>query len=242
MRGVLGALSAWGRTVVVSALVAGIAAAAVAVAWASSRETTVVTSVVRGQLEGIVLDAGDGSVEVLGGGERAGVQLRRRDEAAFGHTPDVERVVRNGMLRLRGRCPRGVLTSCKSSWRLVVPDNIPVTVVTDDGDVAMRGFRGSARLRTVSGHVTVRQFCGFALEARTETGAVDADATCPLARLSLRSRDGDVRAAVPTGRYRLDAVSDEGDETIDGITAADEAPFQVQALSTTGDVRVEGRR
>ena len=43
---------------------------------------------------------------------------------------------------------------------------------------------------------------------------------------------------MPPGRYRVDAESDEGKRSVRGLTAADDAPFQVQALSTTGDVRV----
>lgn len=242
MRGALGALSAWGRIVVACAAVTGVAAAAVAISWAGSRETTVVNSVVRGDLEGIVLDAGDGSVEVVGGGEQADVLLRRRDESAFGHRPEVERAVRDGVLRLRGRCPDGVLTSCNSAWRLVVPDNVPVTVTTDGGDVVLRDFRGSAQVRVGSGDVQVGPFCGFALDVRTETGGVRTNATCPVARLSLRSRRGDVRVTVPPDRYRVDADSDTGEADVRGVTPADDAPFQIQALSTTGDVLVEGQR
>ena len=242
MRGGLGALSAWGRTVVASAVVVGLAAAAVTIAWAASRETRVVNSVVRGELEGLVLDAGHGSVEIVGGGAQADVLVRRTDESAFDHRPEVDRTLRDGVLQLRSTCPRGVLTSCGADWRLVVPDNVPVTVRTGDGDVTLRSFAGSADLRTGAGDVSVSQFCGFALEARTDSGTVDANLSCPLARLSLRSRAGDVRASVPSGRYRVDADSDTGSGTVKGITAADDAPFQVQALSTTGDVTVEGRR
>lgn len=242
MRGALGNTTAWGRLVLASALVAGVAAIAVTVAWATSRETRVVNSVVRGDVEGITLDAGDGAVEIVGGGEQADVLLRRTDESAFGHRPEIERRLRGGVLHLRGSCPRGVLTSCEATWRLVIPDNVPVTVSTDGGDVAVRGFRGSAELRTASGEVRVDEFCGFALEVRTGTGDVDAGLTCPLARMSLRSRNGDVRASVPAGRYRVDADSDNGSREVEGLTPADDAPFQVQALSTTGDVTVEGRQ
>lgn len=242
MRGALGGLSAWGRLVVASAVVVGLVAAAVAVSWATSRETRVVNSVVRGELEGVEVDAGDGSIEVVGGGEQSDVLVRRSDDAAFGHRPRIERVLEDGVLRLRATCPRGVLTSCRTTWRLVVPDNVPVTAVTDEGDVTLRSFQGSAELRTSSGDLRVGDFCGFALDARTETGGVRADVTCPVARLSLRSRSGDVRATLPPGRYRVDAESDSGSSDVEGITAVSDAPFQVQALSTTGDVSVEGRR
>ena len=44
-----------------------------------------------------------------------------------------------------------------------------------------------------------------------------------------------VRAVVPPGRYQLDADSDGGDRTVRGVTAAEDAPFQIQALSSAGD-------
>ena len=55
----------------------------------------------------------------------------------------------------------------------------------------------------------------------------------------LRSRSGDVRAVVPAGRYRVDADSDGGSSRVAGLTPVEDAPFQIQALSTSGDVTVE---
>ena len=66
-----------------------------------------------------------------------------------------------------------------------------------------------------------------------------AAASCAVERLELRSRTGDVRAVVPPGRYQLDAESDVGDRAVRGVTAADDAPFQIQALSSAGNVTVE---
>jgi hypothetical protein len=44
---------------------------------------------------------------------------------------------------------------------------------------------------------------------------------------------------VPPGRYQVDAVSDDGDRSVRGVTEAEDAPFQIQALSSAGDVAVE---
>ena len=48
-----------------------------------------------------------------------------------------------------------------------------------------------------------------------------------------------MRAVVPAGRYQIDAQSDAGTGRIRGLTNVDDAPFQIQALSTSGDVSVE---
>jgi hypothetical protein len=58
--------------------------------------------------------------------------------------------------------------------------------------------------------------------------------------MELRSGDGDVRAVVPRGRYRVDAASDVGRQRVRGLTVADDAPFLIQALSTRGSVEVQG--
>ncbi len=92
---------------------------------------------------------------------------------------------------------------------------------------------------TGSGAVTAAGFCGFQLRASSDSGNVRALAECSADRLELRSRAGDVRAVVPTGRYQIDAQSDSGAVRIRGLTNAPDAPFQIQALSTSGDVSVE---
>ena len=43
---------------------------------------------------------------------------------------------------------------------------------------------------------------------------------------------------MPPGRYRVDAESDEGRRNVRGVDVAEDAPFQIQALSTSGDVSV----
>ena len=87
--------------------------------------------------------------------------------------------------------------------------------------------------------VGVSGFCGFALRAKTQSGDVGAGSSCALERLELRSRTGDVRAVVPAGRYQVDAETDDGDRVVRGVTVAEDAPFQIQALSSSGDVAVE---
>ena len=68
---------------------------------------------------------------------------------------------------------------------------------------------------------------------------MNAGASCALERMELRSRTGDVRAVVPAGRYQVDAETDDGERTVRGVTVAEDAPFQIQALSSSGDVAVE---
>jgi DUF4097 and DUF4098 domain-containing protein YvlB len=167
--------------------------------------------------------------------------VRRTDEFSFGRRARAQRDVTGGVLRLRSRCPATVLSSCSASYRVTVPDNIPVTVRTSSGDVRFNAYRGSAEIATTTGDIDVGGYCGFLLQARAESGDVQASASCAPERLVLRSRSGDVRAVVPAGRYRVDADTDGGTRRVIGLTAAEDAPFQIQALSSAGDVDVETR-
>ena len=230
--------SSWGRLVTISVFALLTAGLVMAVWWAATIEERTGTYLVRGTVNGITLDIGDADLDIVGGGTQAALQVSRTDRFAFGHPAEAQRDVRGGTLRLRSRCPAALIGSCKSAYRLRVPDNVPVTVRTTSGNVASSGYRGSARVDTTTGDVNFNGWCGFNLQIRADSGDVRATAACSPERLQLRSRQGRVDARVPPGRYRVDAESDQGRRSVRGIDVADDAPFQVQALSTSGDVSV----
>lgn len=231
--------SAWAWAVAGSAVVILGCAAVLGVWWLATSETQIATYSVSGEVSRVTLDLGGADATVLGGGAGRIVHVRRVDEFSFGRRAEADRAVSDGELRLRSRCPRTVLASCSASYQVRVPDNIPVTVRTSSGNVRFSAYRGSASIETTTGDISVGGYCGFLLSARAESGDVLASASCPPERLVLRSRSGDVRAVVPAGRYRIDADTDTGSRRVAGLTAAEDAPFQIQALSTAGNVDVE---
>jgi hypothetical protein len=210
-------LSPWGRLVAASgALVAGAALLLAGWSVASARERRV-SYEVRGSINGL-------------------------DRYAFGHHVRTSRWVSAGIFRLRARCPQTAITrSCSVSYRLLVPDNVPVTIRTASGHVRFHDYRGSARVKTDSGSVDVESYCGFSLDVRSAAGNVGVDASCAPQRLSLRTTSGSIHAVVPSGRYRVDADSSAGSTTVQGLTDAPDALFELHALSTSGSVRVESR-
>jgi Putative adhesin len=230
--------SSWGWLVTVSAFSLLTAALLLAVWWAATDEERTATYNVRGSVTGIALDIGEANLQIVGGGNQTAVQVSHSDRFAFGHPPEAERIVRGGTLELRSHCPAALLGSCSSAYRLRVPDNVPVSVKTTSGSVSSSGYRGSATVDTRSGDVDFDGWCGFNLQIQADVGNVRAAAACAPQRLQLRSRTGSVQALVPPGRYRVDAESDEGKRSVRGLSTGDDAPFQIQALSTTGDVRV----
>jgi hypothetical protein len=224
--------------------VCGVVLGAVAVTllvWSlASSEERRVSYAVRGALSGVDLNLGDADVEVAGGGRTAAVVVSHVDRFGFGHGPEVRRSVQHGVFHVRTRCPTTVLHGCSVRYRVVVPDNVPLTIRTDDGSVRFRGYRGSARVMTGRGDIDIAGFCGFSLQARADGGGdIDAATACPPSQLSLRTTTGAVRARVPAGRYRIDASTSGGPPEVRGLTVDGGAPFAIQALSSSGAVRVE---
>jgi hypothetical protein len=229
---------AWWWLVAASALVLALFAGTLAIWWAATRETRTTTYRVLGDVAGVRLDVGAADVEIDGGA--AAVEVRRVDEFAFGEPSRESRDVQGGTLRIVSRCPDQVLGACHPSYRITVPDNVRVEIETSSGNVDMAGVRASVQISSGSGDIRATGFCGFSLRAVSESGDIAALSECSADRLELRSRSGDVRAVVPAGaRYELDAQSDTGDVRTRGLVPAQDAPFEIQALSTSGDVSVE---
>jgi hypothetical protein len=234
-------LSAWGRVVLASAvLVLGLIIALVASELATRREE-LISYPVSGAVAGLSFDVGDAAVEVVGAGAGREVDVQRRERSAFGHVPETRRTVAGGTFLVRSRCPDELLGSCDVDYRVVVPDNLPIDVRTDGGAVRFRDYQGSASVVTRTGDIDIEDYCGFALDARAESGDVRSTWTCAPQRLSLRAGSGSVHAVVPAGPYQVNAESASGRNVVRGLTATTEAPFSIQALSSSGDVVVEGR-
>jgi hypothetical protein len=236
-----GRISRWGVVVMVSSLLIVGGATALAITSVTSSHKRIVSFAVRGSLAGVALDVDNADVLIAGGGQRAVLGVQRTDRFAFGHDAEVQRSVTGDELRIRSRCPHTVPRACSVRYRVVVPDNVPVTVRTGGGAVRFQGYRGSARVTTRSGDIDIAGFCGFSLTARAESGDIVTSAACAPQQLTLRSTQGSVRVSVPPGRYQVEAESASGGHSVRGLEAAADAPFSIQALSSSGDVTVEGR-
>jgi hypothetical protein len=164
----------WPRLVTASASVVLLAVLGLGAWWVASSERRVTSYSVRGTLSAIALDLGNADAEIVGGREAPVVDVRRTDSFAFDQPPRPSAASRAGTLSLRSRCPVTVLGSCSASYRLTVPNNVPVTIRTASGNVRLNGFRGSARIDTLTGDVSASAYCGFVLRARAEEGDVSA--------------------------------------------------------------------
>jgi hypothetical protein len=231
--------STWGVLVWVSAIVLGAVALALAVDWITTAETRVTSYAVTGSPSGIVLDVKDGNVDLVGGGTNA-VEVRRTEHLSYGHRSTEQRSVSGGVLRIGSSCPTVIVGSCSADYRLTVPDNVRITVHTDDGAVHLAAFRGSATVTTDSGDVNADAFCGFSLAITTGSGNVRTTTACSPQRLAMRSSSGDIDATVPPGRYQVQAETDSGSRKVSGFTPSAQAPFAIQAITGSGDVTLRG--
>ena len=233
-------VSPWGRVVIASALLVLGGAVALTLWDLGSRRLQLVSYPVSGSLNGVAFDVGDANITIVGGGTRSDVDVQRRERFSFDHAAETRRMVAGGVFRVESRCPVTLPDACAVRYRVVVPDNVPVEVTTGTGAVRLERYRGSASVTTRSGDVDVDGFCGFSLRAKSASGDVRAGASCAPQELSVRSTTGLVHASVPPGRYQIDAQSASGEQSVQGISPTVDAPYSIQALSSSGDVLVEG--
>lgn len=234
-------LSPWGRVVAISALLVVGGSVALVAGGLASRERRLVSYPVAGALQRLAFDLGAGDITIVGGGQRDAVEVRRTEHYAFGRVPRTTRTVRAGSFKVVSRCPTSLIARCSVSYRVLVPDNVALEIRTTSGNVTLRGYRGTAKVASTSGSIEIAGYCGNAVDARAGSGSVTYDAICAPPQTTLRTGSGDVSATLPTGRYDIDAESASGEARVRGVVADDEAPYSVQALSTSGDVSVEGR-
>jgi DUF4097 and DUF4098 domain-containing protein YvlB len=187
-------LSPWGRVVAISALLIVGGLLALVFAGLASRERRLVSYPVKGALQGLTFDLGDGDITIVGGGRRDDVQIGRTERYAFGRSPRTAREVKAGVFGVISRCPTSLLSPCTVAYRVVVPDNVAIAVRTTKGNVVLRGYRGSAKVATTSGGIDIAGYCGNSLDARAGAGAIALDASCAPPQLTLRTGSGDVHA------------------------------------------------
>jgi hypothetical protein len=232
-------LSPWARLVAASVFVLVSAAGSLGGLWAVTSGSESTSFIAAAEVLRVEIDVGRGNVELLGGGLDE-VRVRRTDHFAYDHSPDELRTLEGGVLRITSTCANLLIGSCSADYHVTVSDNVPVVVRAPHGSIRLASYRGSAQLETTEGSISVTGFCGFVLQATTDTGKVDVGAGCSPDRLELRSNTGDVMATVPSGRYRVDAATSSGTASIRGLTPVDDAAWSIQALSNTGNVTVVG--
>lgn len=230
-------ITPWGLVLVGSATTLVIAGAVLGALWLSSTKTRTVSAHLPGSLRGIELHVQSGDVAIVGGSQ-SGVAISSDRRSVFGHGPRERRSLQAGILRISSSCPQMVVGSCSASYRIDVPNDVPISIRTEQGNIRLDGYRGSADIATDSGAINVEGYCGFVLGAASASGDVAVSSACSPERLTLRSDSGDVSATVPPGNYRIQAASSAGTTSVSGLVDDGGAPWEIEALSNTGNVKV----
>ena len=233
-------ISTWALVVAASSLALAAAAAALGGLWLATSGTRSSSYPFSGPLLRVEIDVGKGDVQILGGG-RSDVHVRKTERFAYGHSPRERLNLEGGVLKIGSQCASLIVGTCSADYELAVPDNVALTIRTTDGDVRLDGYRGSVDVATTRGRIAINRFCGFLLQATAGRGDIEVDTECASERLDLRSDSGNVTAAVPRGRYRIDADTNGGRVVLRGVVAADDALWEIQALSGSGDVTIVAR-
>ncbi len=214
--------------------------AAFIAAWLLSGSARTTSYTAHGALAGVQIRVVSGDVTIVGG-PQGEVSVHRTDRSTFGHGPIEWRHRVDHRLEIASTCPRMAVGACTADYHIAVPADVPVSVRADNGSVRVDGYHGSASIVTGDGSVTVAAFCGYTLRATSVRGDVSVVTSCSPERLDLRSTSGNVSATVPPGRYRIETSAGGRPARVQGLTADPRAPWEIQAVSTSGDVSVEAR-
>jgi hypothetical protein len=201
----------------------------------------------------LTIDDEEGDVTVVGEArDDVLVETRLRWTGA---RPRVRVVPVDGVLRLTGSCDRLDVrlvaddewrwgSECAVSYRVRVPAALDVRVATGTGDVRLEGLRGALDAETRAGSVTAVALRSPHVTLRASgPGDVRASFAAVAGAVDVRAARGDVRLALPAGRYHLAADAPRGRAWVGAGIDADAASRRtVSASAGGGDVIVDAAR
>ncbi len=191
-------------------------------------------------IERVVVRAGTGKVH-LEGTDAQRVMVHEQLQWLW-RKPIVHTSVHGATLTVSGSCPdTGPVNRCKADLDLAIPFDADVVVQGDSGDISAERLAGHIKLTTDSGDVSARDLNPISVAATTNAGDVKLDFTTQPVSVSANSKSGDVLVVVPAGgEYRVDATTDAGDVTVEGVLRNDRALRSISATADAGDVTVQG--
>jgi hypothetical protein len=247
------------RPALLAMIAVAVALFAGGITWAASwvtRHTETHTRVLSAAST-IEIRGGSGDIAVVGS-DRTDIRLTTKEQRSVFGRPRVDVAYRAGQLRLNGHCSAfellGSDAGCRASFRLEVPRDATVHLVTRSGDVFAEDLRHDADLQTSSGDVAAFDVLGTLrlhassgdvhaesssgdIDATTQSGDVDVRASNPV-RVRAETSSGDVHVRVPDRTYAVAAHTDSGDEHVE-VREDARAPRRLDARTSSGDVHIE---
>lgn len=239
------------RMALVAAAVAGAGTAALAGCAPGPRQTHQDSADVPGKVTSVRVDSGDGKVRVRGGADTERVTVHRTLHYWGDRPKGATHRVSGGQLTLGG-CG----DSCSASYTVDVPAGLPVSgqtsngevrleqvgsvrVSTSNGKVDLHGANGPVTVHTNNGEVRGSGLHGGDIRAETSNGRID---LTPASAQNVRAKtsNGAVSLAVPDGRYRVSARTDNGGKDI-GVPHDPHGTRTLDLTTSNGAITVQHR-
>ena len=186
----------------------------------------------------IEIDGPSGDIVVVGS-DRSDVLLTTKESRSVFGRPHSHVDLGRGRLRLDGGCSEfeiwGADGGCSVRYRLEVPRNTTIHLLTRSGDVDAIGVLGALRLQTRSGDVDADSSSPD-IDASSTSGDVDVRAR-NATRVRAQTTSGDVHVSVPDRTYAVHTRAVSGDEHVD-VRVDSHAPRSIDAGTTSGDVHL----
>ncbi|MEU2773413.1 DUF4097 family beta strand repeat-containing protein [Streptomyces sp. NPDC007162] len=113
----------------------------------------------------------------------------------------------------------------------------PVDVHTSNGEIAVDGAKGPVRLRTSNGDVQVKGATGGDVDTETTNGEVTIRTATPQ-NITARTTSGSLTVTAPPADYRISASDSHGDQKV-GFKNDPSGRYRLDLSTTNGDLTVE---
>lgn len=216
----------------VALLVLVVALAGVGVAWFADHGATVDrgSSTHAGPVRGVDVEIDAGRVDVVAG---PGVDAKvERTRHYLRGAPSLTESFVDGVVRVRGDCPRFVALACGVDIRVEVPAITPVRVQAGRGTVTVQGMTGAVDVGTSGGDVHLTGLAGT-VKATTSAGSIDGADLNPTTLDAVTSA-GDIRVSLTQPPGRIDLRTGAGGVDL----ALPEAPGGYRVMTNTRSGRV----
>jgi hypothetical protein len=112
----------------------------------------------------------------------------------------------------------------------------PVELQATSGDIRVLDAASTVKVKSTSGDVQAINAAG-AVDLEVTSGDITAKLANP-ASVRVRAHSGDVEVIVPPGKYKVNADTGSGDNTVTGVTNDSTAKNTLDVETTSGDVRL----
>ncbi|MGH9226519.1 MAG: DUF4097 family beta strand repeat-containing protein [Acidimicrobiales bacterium] len=187
-----------------------------------------------GFVDTVIIEVDRGRVEVRAGKSTGVTTIDRTRHAFLGApSPTTERL-EAGRLRVVGICPGGLVLACRTDFRVEVPEEASVKILTGSADVVVVGMKAGVQVLSRSGDIRLERLGGDSLDAQSAGGRIDGE-DIAATDVDARSEAGPISLALTRDANSVDIQTTTGMVflTVPG------GPYRVEAESLFGVVKVD---